>query len=187
MNPTLEKEQIASAAEETVVALAMTGDDSAFNELVRRRQASIRTLMRQLSGDAEFADDFAQEAFLQAWRKLNTLKSTKAFGGWLRQIAINIFLQYSRQKDRTIKPTDAVNTGLTAKTHDAAIKMDLEKALGGLKPIARLCIILAYGQRMSHRQICAATDLPLGTVKSHILRGATQLRQFLKDYKGAVP
>lgn len=187
MNPTLDKEQLASVAEETVVALAMTGDDSAFNDLVRRRQTNIRTLMRQLSGDAELADDLAQEAFLQAWRKLNSLKSTKSFGGWLRQIAINIFLQYSRQKILTIQETGVVDTDLSTKTHDAAIKLDLEKALARLKPTERLCIILAYSQRMSHRQICAATDLPLGTVKSHISRGATQLRHLLKDYKGEVP
>ncbi len=165
----------------------MTGDESAFAELVRRRQAIIRTLMRQLNGNTDSADDLAQEAFLQAWQKLHTLKSTKAFGGWLRQIAINIFLQHSRHKSRAIQTTDISRSGLKAKNHSAAIKMDLEKALAHLKPTERICIVLAYGQRMSHRQISATTDLPLGTVKSHILRGASQLRHILKDYIGEIP
>ncbi len=60
MNTSPENVQLESTAEEAVVALAMTGDDNAFAELVRRRQAIIRTLMRQLSGDTDSADDFAQ-------------------------------------------------------------------------------------------------------------------------------
>jgi len=133
------------------------------------------------------ADDLSQEAFLQAWRKLPTLKSTKAFAGWLRQIAINIFLQNIRHTSAAIHASDDTGPDQAVQNHDAAIKMDLDKALTQLKPNERLCIVLAYSQRMSHSQISAATDLPLGTVKSHIVRGAAQLRRFLKDYKGEVP
>ena len=69
---------------------------------------------------------------------------------------------------------------------DASIKMDLEKALARLKPVERLCIVLSYSERMSHGEICTATGLPLGTVKSHISRGSTRLRHYLKDYEGDV-
>ena len=62
--------------------------------------------------------------------------------------------------------------------------LDVEKALIQLKPAERLCIVLAYSERMSHGEIRLATGLPLGTVKSHISRGAEKLRRYLKDYKG---
>ena len=60
--------EYAQAPESLVVGLARTGDRDAFAELVRRRQAWIRNLMRRLSGDAALADDLAQQTFLQAWR-----------------------------------------------------------------------------------------------------------------------
>ncbi len=81
MNPSRANDQLASAAEISLVALAMSGDDNAFEELVRRRRGAIRNLMRQLSGDWAIADDFAQETFLRAWQKLRTLRSSGAFGG----------------------------------------------------------------------------------------------------------
>ena len=170
----------------SLVALAMSGDDSAFEELVRRRQGGIRRLMGQLSGDWALADDFAQEAFLRAWRKLRMLKSPGAFGGWLRRIAVNVFLQHIRRAGAAIQDSDEVVSYPVVHDGDSSIKMDLEKALARLKPGERLCIVLSYGERMSHGEICSATGLPLGTVKSHISRGSARLRQYLKDYEGDI-
>lgn len=186
MSPSRANDQLASAPEISLVALAMSGDDNAFEELVRRRQGGIRNLMRQLSGDLAIADDFAQETFLRAWQKLHTLKSAGAFGGWLRQIAVNIFLQHVRRKGLLMEDSDQVASYSVADNVDSSIKMDLKKALTRLKTAERLCIVLAYNERMSHGEICSATGLPLGTVKSHIARGAERLRQYLKDYKDDV-
>lgn len=183
MNSSRKKDPFTSAPEISLVALAMSGDDRAFEELVRRRQGTIRRLMRQLSGDWSLADDLAQEAFLMAWRKLRTLRSTGAFGGWLRRIAVNVFLQYLRRAGSAIQDSGEVSSHLAIDEGDSSIKMDLEKALGRLRPAERLCVILSYGERMSHGEICKATDLPLGTVKSHISRGSERLRLYLKDYK----
>jgi RNA polymerase sigma-70 factor (ECF subfamily) len=66
---------------------------------------------------------------------------------------------------------------------DTSVQMDLERALACLRPVERLCVVLAYGERMSHGEICSATGLPLGTVKSHISRGSARLRQYLSDYE----
>lgn len=60
--------------EALIVSLARTGDRSAFADLVRRRQSSIRNLMRRFCSDTTLADDLAQQVFLQVWRKIHTLK-----------------------------------------------------------------------------------------------------------------
>ena len=61
-------------------------------------------------------------------------------------------------------------------------KLDLDRALALLPAQMRLCIVLAYWERMSHREITDATGFPLGTVKSHIARGAARLREILTAY-----
>jgi RNA polymerase sigma-70 factor (ECF subfamily) len=178
---------MASAAEPYLVALSMSGDDKAFEELVRRRQGAVRRLMHQLSGDWAAADDFAQEAFLRAWQKLHTLRSPGAFGGWLRRIAVNVFLRHVRRANPANQDSGEATAYPAVENGTASIKMDLEKALARLRPVERLCVVLAYGERMSHDEIRTATGLPLGTAKSHISRGSSRLRQYLKSYKDDIP
>ncbi len=60
--------------------------------------------------------------------------------------------------------------------------MDLDNALAILPGRARLCVVLSYHERMSHGEIAALTGMQLGTVKSHIRRGAEQLRELLSAY-----
>ena len=182
MTRTLSQNALLGADEVSVVICAIAGDDDAFGELVRRRQSSIRQLFRRLCRNPALADDLAQQTFLQAWRSVDTLKSPAAFGGWLRRLAINTWLQ----KVRTARPLSST-TDLDELPDEAAQptlteQLDLDSALATLPPDARLCIALAYAERMSHREICEATGLPLGTVKSHITRGATRLRRLLGAY-----
>jgi len=183
VNRALSANALVGADELSVVICAAAGDDNAYGELVRRRQSSIRQLFRRLCRDPALADDLAQQTFLQAWRTINALKSPAAFGGWLRRLAVNVWLQRVRAErhltgtaeldelpdDETVQPT----------LHE---RLDLDSALATLAPAVRLCITLAYAEHMSHREICEATGLALGTVKSHITRGAARLRQLLGAY-----
>ncbi len=176
--------ELASAGESVLVALARTGDRPAFAELVKRRQTTIRHLLRRLSRDQALADDLAQETFLQAWRQLNGLHSIGAFGGWLRQIAVNIWLQHLR-RDKQFDALDDTAEPVSAAIYDSE-QLDLLAALVQLQPITRLCIVLSYHEGMSHGEVAAATQLPLGTVKSHIVRGTARLRELLSVYACAV-
>jgi RNA polymerase sigma factor (sigma-70 family) len=65
----------------------------------------------------------------------------------------------------------------------AGEQLDLDRALSRLSGDERLCIVLAYNEGMSHSEISEATGLPLGTVKSHIKRGAERLRTLLHAYR----
>jgi len=170
------------ADELTVVACAIAGDDAAYGELVRRRQGPIRQLLRRLCRNPALADDLSQQTFLQAWRHMDTLKSPAAFGGWLRRLAINVWLQRVRAERAPALDFDALSEEIAQPVTTLNEQMDLDSALATLPPAVRLCITLAYAERMSHREICEATQLPLGTVKSHINRGAARLRQLLGAY-----
>ncbi len=182
----LPRDQLGAAAEALVAALAIAGDDDAYGELVRRRQSQIRELLRRLSRDPVLADDLAQQAFVQAWRTIRTLRAPAAFGGWLRKLAVNVWLQHIRAHGgREIPAADGAlheAANRLAGEPTTAEQVDLDRALALLPPDVRLCIVLAYGERMSHREISEATTLPLGTVKSHITRGAARLRELLRAY-----
>ncbi|MEM7003083.1 MAG: sigma-70 family RNA polymerase sigma factor [Pseudomonadota bacterium] len=184
----------ATVAEEALVALAARGDDRAFDAVVQRRQGWLRGLLRRMCDDADLADDLAQSTFLKAWRELPRLRSTNAFAAWLRQIAVNTWLQHARRhsplrdplKDPLADPeTGEDEQGVTAATASAALDRDLQAALGTLAAPVRLCVVLAYHEGMSHNEIASLTQLPLGTVKSHILRGTKALREYLGAYRDA--
>jgi len=70
--------QLGAAHETIVIALAMRGDQHAFDELVRRRQAWLRNFLRRLCRDPALADDLAQQSLLRAWRSMSALKSAAA-------------------------------------------------------------------------------------------------------------
>ena len=166
-------------AEAALVIAARGGDAIAFGEVVRRRQGSVRRLLRQLCGEASLADDLAQETFLQAWNRLASLERPSAFPGWLRQVAVRTFLQGRRRLSlETSSLDEAEPDGRYVREEHAAL--DLPRALARLSPGERLCVTLFHGEGMSHPEIAAAAGMPLGTVKSHIARGTRRLRALLE-------
>jgi RNA polymerase sigma-70 factor, ECF subfamily len=179
------------AADTLVIALACAGDDTAFAELLRRRQTRVRKFMYHLCRHTALGDDLAQQVFLTAWRSLGRLRSAAAFDGWLKKIMVNVWLQEVRRgklatvSDAELGDGESGGGGLAdlAVRHDStAARMDLDAALATLPPDMRLCVVLAYNEGLSHPEIVALTSLPLGTVKSHIVRGAARLRETLSDY-----
>lgn len=172
---------LSDAPEAAVVALAMCGDRAAFSELVWRRQTWLRNLLRRLCRDPALADDLAQQVFLQAWRSLPRLRAVAAFGGWLRRLAINAWLAETRAARSSLLVSEEPER--IAFLPAATEQLDLDRALARLPPAERLCVVLAYSEGMSHGEISDATSLPLGTVKSHIRRGAERLRGLLDAYQ----
>ena len=101
---------------------------------------------------------------------------------------MNCWLQHVRVKKREVSLGDEVLQGILIERQAAstvAERLDLDAALALLPPDARLCVVLAYSEGMSHAEISDSTSIPLGTVKSHIARGAARLRELLQAYGGA--
>jgi RNA polymerase sigma-70 factor (ECF subfamily) len=169
------------APEAALVILARLGDQDAFGSLVRRRQGSVRGLLRRLSADPALGDDLAQETFVRAWQGLGRLREPSAFGGWLRQIAVSVWLQHARRRRVVLDPISE-SDDISISPADPAERLDVDAALGRLSGAERLCLVLAHVEGMSHSEIAESTGLPLGTVKSHINRGAARLRRWLQPH-----
>jgi RNA polymerase sigma-70 factor (ECF subfamily) len=174
---------LAAAADPLVIALACAGDSRAFGEIVKRRHGRVRKFMYHLCRRPALGDDLAQQVFLTAWRSLQQLRSAAAFDGWLKRIMVTTWLEeLRRQKIVFAAELDAERMG--SYRDSTAEGLDLDAALALLPPDARLCIVLSYNEGMSHPEIAEATGLPLGTVKTHIARGAARLRETLAAYAG---
>lgn len=170
--------------EPMLVGLARGGDRAAFGEIVSRRQSALRNLMRRMSGDAALADDLAQQVFLKAWLSLRRLRAPSAFPAWFRRVAVTTWLEHARRND-ALQGAGELSGAERATREHAGVAMDLDRALATLTEGQRLCVVLSYHEGLSHREIAEATGLPLGTVKSHINRGAEALREALAAYGDA--
>jgi RNA polymerase sigma-70 factor (ECF subfamily) len=172
--------ELTAADEATVVALAKSGNVPAFEELVKRRQSWLRNFLRRLCSDATLADDLAQQVLLKAWRSMGSLKANLAFGAWLRRMAVNAWIEHARRRDPLEMPGANSEEAIDPlDTQWVAAGIDLQRALSTLAAPVRLCIVLSYSEGMSHSEISEVTQLPMGTVKSHISRGLDRLQKIL--------
>lgn len=171
----------AISTETLVVHLAWRGDRAAFEELVRRRQSWVRNLMRRLSRDTALADDLAQQVFIRVWRTLGQLQDPLRFPGWLKRVAVNVWLQHQRRKD-VMASSESIDQLEQPIEDTAGAAIDIDQALALLPDAVRLCIVLSYHAEMSHAEIAEAAAIPLGTVKSHIRRGTEKLESLLSAY-----
>ncbi|MFZ0820866.1 MAG: sigma-70 family RNA polymerase sigma factor [Candidatus Acidiferrales bacterium] len=161
--------------DEADVIAARTGDRAAFGRLYARFLPMVHGLLLSRVPYAD-VDDLAQEVFLQALRKLASLRDPAAFGGWLATIARNRAHDFFRGARVDVELPETI----TAKTG----KPDAE-ALAALTAIRRLpeayreTLILRLVEGMSGPEIAARTGLTPGSVRVNLHRGMAQLRQIL--------
>ncbi len=161
------------------VADALAGDRTAFAALVARHQGDLRAYCRRLcGGDAALADDAAQEALVSAWTKLAQLDDGARFRPWLFRIAWRVFLQQARKAKAEPDP-DPDRTCPAA----GLARLDVERAMARLRPEERAAVTLCLSYGHSHGEAAEILDMPLGTVKSHILRGRETLKHHLAGWR----
>ena len=174
-----------SGAKESEAALcqrAAAGDRSAFAALVRSHQSGVRNQLRRLThGDFALADDLAQDCFVQAWTHLAEFKGQSRFASWLYRIAYNRFLMHVRNHPATVSLADDEQGEEVAQAlgHDGSMRLDVETALARLPQAERVALIHCYHLDLSHEEAAQVLNLPLGTVKSQVLRGKARLRDLL--------
>lgn len=179
-----------SQADELLVARVVTlRDQQAFTMLVERYQSKVRNYLRQLTRDPSLADDLAQETFIRAWDKMDTISSGNRFSAWLMKIAHNMFLQsyrkakrYGRLMEELEQDTD-VMTPIENSPVSGEGSLDMPKYLSILNEEERSVMLLYFVNDLTHSEISEVSGLPLGTVKSHIHRGKFKIREHfeLKD------
>lgn len=166
-----------------IARVLLHDDENAFAELVRRYQSPVRSfLLKMTNGDAHLADDLAQETFLKAWRKLDAFRGGSRFSTWLFGIAHNEWRMHARARRETAledfaDPPEEPHVGDASA--QSRLRLDVNEALKTLSPAERAAIVLCCQNGLTHEEAAQALDCPVGTVKTHVLRGKEKLRRRL--------
>jgi RNA polymerase sigma factor (sigma-70 family) len=171
-----------------LVARVLVKDDHhAFAELVRNHQSAVRGLLRQLTrGDLALADDLAQETFLRAYKNLRSFRGEAKFSTWLYRIGYNCFREDARKRKELVGIDETqLEAEQDPQTVDPALRHDLMHALQLLPLHERSAILLCCQNGLSHDEAARVLDIPLGTVKTNVLRGREKLKKMLAAWSTA--
>ena len=167
-----------------VARVLLEDDHHAFAELVRNHQSPVRGLLRQLTrSDLALADDLAQESFLRAYKNIRSFRGEAKFATWLYRIAYNCFREEARKRKELVGIDESqLEAEQDPQTVDPALKHDLMQALQLLPLHERSAILLCCQNGLSHDEAARVLDIPLGTVKTNVLRGREKLKKMLAGW-----
>jgi len=171
--------QPAPSDAELILAVVERDDRRAYAALVGRHQGQVRSVLRRLTkGDAALADDLAQETFVLAWKSLKRFRFESRFSTWLYRIAFNAWQSEARRKREVLLDDDCAPESMATACEmpDIVARVDLERAMATLSDGERAAIAACYYADLSHEEAAAALGMPLGTVKTHVLRAKAKLR-----------
>ena len=161
-------------------------DQVAFEEFFSRYARSVYSLMVRQLGDAGWADDVVQEAFISVWRSARTYRPERgAVFGWLYTIARNAGYDAARRRQAQwlVDAPDRIDPAPTPEDQTAA-KLDafrLHVCIERLAQNEREIIELAYLKGMSQSEIATELDVPLGTVKTRNRAALMHLAEILEQ------
>jgi RNA polymerase sigma factor (sigma-70 family) len=169
----------------SLIARVLHADDrEAFGELVRRHQPMVRGFLRRMLGSTpELADDLAQETFIKAHRGLHGFRGAASFQSWLCAIAANELRAEWRRRARREQFLDEESGDGASMEKDPVLTRDLAQGLASLPEAQRAALVLCFEHGLTHEEAAAVMGCPLGTLKSHVMRGKARLRSLLQDAK----
>ena len=158
------------------VASEMGAEDELI-ALYRERYASTVRLAFVLTAHSGVAEELAQEAFVRTWRSWDRMRDPQAAAAYLRTTVIN--LAKSSLRRRAVEIKHRIRGGEAATEHDAALRIDLIRALQELPSRQRACIALRYYEDLSEEDTAQALGVAIGTVKSTTHRALRRLEEML--------
>jgi RNA polymerase sigma-70 factor, ECF subfamily len=171
------------------IARVRGGDRTAYDTLVVRYQDRLFNTLARLTSSADDAMDIAQDAFIQAYTKIDTFQGKAAFYTWLYRIAFNLAMSHGRKR----RPLTVLNAGDTTRTIEPATTTDsprecleaaervaaVQAAIHDLADDHRQVVVLRELEGCDYEQIAEILEIPVGTVRSRLFRARAQLKEKL--------
>ncbi len=178
-----------------LIAQTLAGETAAFGKLVLKYQDRLFNTVVYVAGSREDARDVVQDAFVQAFVKLDSFQHSSAFYTWLYRIAFNVAASHRRRKKPAISVEQVRQAGGSEPLDPGArpeerLDQDergrrIREALAVLSEEHRTVLILREIDGCCYETIADILELPIGTVRSRLHRARLQLRDLLREAMAA--
>jgi len=162
----------------------LSGERDAFRQIVLAQQGFLAELVFRQTGDRHATEDLVQETFLRAYKALARYDERYRLSTWLARIALNVARDHGRRRE--VAERAVTRLPGAEGSHDPAdlvarreTSAHVDHALSSLPAEQREVIVLAMWGGLSQREVAAALELPLGTVKSRQRTALGKLRQLV--------
>jgi RNA polymerase sigma-70 factor, ECF subfamily len=159
-------------------APAESAEPGDFAAIVRREQAMVYSIARRFLRDPLVAEEVAQDVFLELHRHFDGLKSADHVTFWLRRVTCHRCIDYSRRFKRPwISLEEISEPRADTATSDPLLTRRLRQLIGSLPARARMVVVLRYQEDLTPAEIADVLAMPVATVKSHLQRSLSILRE----------
>lgn len=167
-----------------IVRRAQARDMRAFEQLYRLHVGRVHAICLRMTANATRAEELTQKAFVMVWQKLPLFRGESAFTSWLHRVAVNTVLADLRAEHRRLQRVFAVDDPAGLETPPRAprpgLKLDLEQAIAGLPPQARVVFVLHDVEGWQHHEIAEHLGVATGTSKAQLHRARKILQEALQ-------
>ncbi len=186
------------APDQDLVAVARSGSEAAYRELLDRYQRPVFSLVYRMVRNREQAEDIAQETFVKVFNSIDRYDPKYKFSSWIFKIASNLSIDHLRKKGPEMVSLDGSASAQTPDEIESSritvrdkgenpeefleakeLGDEIEEAIGTLRPDYRTAVILRHVEGRPYEEIAEIMGVPLGTVKTYIHRGRSELRETL--------
>ncbi|ANF33454.1 RNA polymerase subunit sigma-24 [Leifsonia xyli] len=172
--------------ERSLIAGLQSGEVDAIERLYQRWGRLVYTLALRSLGDIADAEDVTQQVFVAAWQSRASFDPSRAkLSTWLMAITRHKIVDAYEARAKRQRELQALMESVYLQsltwTDEIADSVEMSQELEQLDPVPQRIMRMAFYDRLTHTQIAAQLDLPLGTVKSHIRRSLLRLRARLED------
>ncbi|MDD7964048.1 RNA polymerase sigma factor [Actinomycetospora lemnae] len=172
-------------ADRWLVGRARSGDQGAYEELVRRHRDRIYRIALRMLGSPADADDVAQEVVIQLWTALSGFAGTSAFTTWLYRVVVNRCLNHRRGQRPHDQLADADHPRVAGPESRVLAGEELQAGLAAISRLPedqRVPLVLVQLEGLSYRDAAAVTKTSEATVRGRLARARATLMSEMKDW-----
>ncbi len=192
--PRTRRSETGELSEADAIRLAQQGDPEAFERIYQLHNRRVYALCLRMVGNTAEAEDLAQEAFLQLFRKIGTFLGESAFSTWLHRLSVNVVLMKLRKKslpetsleeqtepdEETGGPRKDVG-GPDLLLTGSVDRVNLQRAIEQLPPGYKSVFVLHDIQGYEHNEIAQIMSCSIGNSKSQLHKARMRLRELLQE------
>jgi len=176
-------------SDQALAVAAAKGEMAAFEELYKRHNRRVFSVCLRMTHNVSEAEDLAQEAFIQLFRKIGSFRGESAFTTWLHRLTVNQVLMHFRKKsvklERTTQegdtPEQVVRGTQNPNTMPVVDRIALDRAIAQLPPGYREVFMLHDVEGHDHEEVAQMLGVATGTSKSQLHKARMKLRRLLSE------